>query len=452
MPKKKNRLYVIGHQNPDTDSIASAIGYAWFLGETMDGVEVIPARAGKLNPQTKWVLNRLGLEPPLLLPDASPRFESIARRFNTTTPDEPLREAWTIATRTGGIAPIINNDGTPYGLVTGLSLFRWLSDLIGPHAHKAETRISELFDLPSGQASDTGVPKFQTGSRIKDMLPRILREERTAFWVVDEHGSYMGVCLQREALHPPRLKLVLVDHNEPDQALGSLDEADLIEILDHHRLGNAPTRTPIKFTVDPVGSTSTLISERIDEAGLSAPPDLAGLLLAALISDTLALTSPTTTDRDRLAAKRLSRWAFIGGAPLAGETFEAYARDVLHAGAGLSSRTPEEIVHADFKQYESVGLRFGISQVEVTGFQQLGKYLDPLRQALQALKAEKGLDFAILMVTNVVSGASRLLLTDDVPQLDLLPYPRQPDNTLHAEDVVSRKKQLLPLLLSALEA
>jgi len=448
---KENTVYVIGHRNPDTDSIAAAMGYAWFLDETMDGVNVIPARAGQLNPQTTWVLNRLKLEPPLLLPDASPRFENIAHRFNTTTPDDPMREAWSIGTRTGGIAPVINNDGTPFGLMTGFSLFNWLSELIGPHVHKAEMRISELLDMPVVNVCDTDVPKFKASSRIKDVLPRILREERTEFWVVDDHGSYVGICRQREALHPPRIKVVLVDHNEPDQALGSLDEADLVEILDHHRLGNASTRIPIKFTVDPVGSTSTLVSERIDDMGLSAPPALAGLLLAGLISDTLGLTSPTATDRDKLAAKRLGRWAFIGGAPLAGETFESYTQAILQAGAGLSSRTPREIVHADFKQYEAGGSRFGISQVEVTGIQQLRRYLEPLRKALTALRDEKGLDFVILMVTDVVSGSSRLLLTNEVPALELLPYNRQPDGTLLAEGVVSRKKQLLPLVLSALQ-
>ena len=307
MPKQENTIYVIGHRNPDTDSIASAMGYAWFLDETIEDMDVIAARAGQPNPQTTWVLQRLGLDPPLLLPDASPRFENIAHRFNTTTPDEPLREAWTIATRTRGIAPVINPDGSPFGLITGLSLFSWMSDLIGPHTHKADVLLADLFDTQAGEVCDTQVPQFRASNRIKDLLPRILREERTEFWVVDDHGSYVGICRQREALHPPRIKVVLVDHNEPDQALGSLDEADLIEILDHHRLGNAPTRIPIKFTVDPVGSTSTLVSERIDEAGLSAPPELAGLLLAGLISDTLGLTSPTTTDRDRLAAKRLGR-------------------------------------------------------------------------------------------------------------------------------------------------
>ncbi len=452
MLKSDNTIYVIGHRNPDTDSIASAMGYAWFLNEIMADMNVIPARAGQLNPQTTWVLERLQLEPPLLLPDASPRFENIAHRFNTTTPEEPLRDAWAVATRTGGIAPVINSDGKPYGLITGLSLFNWMRDLIGPHTHKADVNLSDLFDTPAGQACDVDAPQFRASNRIKDMLPRILREERTEFWVVDDHGSYVGVCRQREALHPPRIKVVLVDHNEPDQALGSLDEADLIEILDHHRLGNAPTRTPIKFTVDPVGSTCTLVSERIDDVGFSAPPELAGLLLAGLISDTLALTSPTTTERDRLAVKRLTRWAFIGGTPLAGETFDSYARDVLQSGAGLSSRPPAEIVHADFKQYEAAGKRFGISQVEVAGFQQLKRHLQPLSDAMTALRDENGLDFAILMVTDVVSGSSRLLLTDEVPALELLPYNREPDGTLRADGVVSRKKQLLPLILSALEA
>ena len=452
MPQKENVVYVIGHRNPDTDSIASAMGYAWFLDETVENMNFIAARAGQLNPQTTWVLERLQLDPPLLLTDASPRFESIAHRFNTTTPDEPLREAWNIATRTRGVAPVINPDGTPYGLVTGLSLFNWLGELIGPHANKAELRISELLEQPVREACDTQVPKFQASTRIKDVLPRILREERTEFWVVDKHGSYVGICRQREALHPPRMKVVLVDHNEPDQALGSLDEADLIEILDHHRLGNAPTRIPIKFTVDPVGSTSTLVSERIDEAGLSAPPALAGLLLAGLVSDTLALTSPTTTDRDRLAAKRLSRRAFLGGSPLAGADFDSYAQAILHAGAGLSSRTPDELVNADFKQYEAAGKRFGISQVEVTSFQQLDQHLEHLLEALKKLRDSKNLDFALLMVTNVVSGSSRLVLTDDVPALELLPFNRAPDGTLVAEGVVSRKKQLLPLVLGALEA
>ena len=118
--------YVIGHVNPDTDSIASAVGYAWLLRER-DGVNAVAARAGTTNPQTTWVLKKLNLDPPVLLPDASPRFDDIVHRLNTTTPDLPLREAWAVANRTGGVAPVLNSDGTPYGLVTVLSLFDFMS-------------------------------------------------------------------------------------------------------------------------------------------------------------------------------------------------------------------------------------------------------------------------------------------------------------------------------------
>lgn len=446
-----HQIYVIGHINPDTDSIASAMGYAWLLQDTIREANVVAARAGQLNPQTTWVLKRLELDPPLLLPDASPRFESIAHRLNTTTPDHPLREAWSIANRTGGVAPVINADGTPYGLITVVSLFKFLSQVIGSHPRREETRIAELFDRPCQEACDTTVPRFLSSSRVKDMLPRIMQEERTAFWVVDEHGNYTAICHQRDALQPPRMKVILVDHNESGQALGALDEADLLEILDHHRLGNPPTNTPIRFTVDVVGSTSTLVSERIDEAGLSAPPALAGLLLAGLISDTLLLTSPTTTDRDHKAAERLARWAFIGGSVLEGETTDSYGKQILQAGADLSARKPSDIVGADFKLYEAGGTKFGISQVEVTNFAQLDERMSDIKTALDSLRDSKGLDFVLLMATNVVEAASRLMLTDEVPMLDVLPYPRRSDGTRQADGVVSRKKQLLPLVLGALE-
>ena len=448
--KRTDIIYVVGHVNPDTDAIASAVGYAWLLQDQMEET-VQAARAGQLNPQTTWVLQRLGLDPPVLLADASPRFADISHRMNTTTPDRPLREAWAIANRTGGVAPVLNPDGKPYGLVTVLSLFDFLSRSVGAHRHREDMRIGDLLDQPCKEACDTAVPHFQDVSRIKDALSRILREERSEFWVVDDNGTYVGVARQREALSPPRLKLILVDHNEEEQAVIALEEADLLEILDHHRLDNPTTREPIKFTVDVVGSTSTLVSERIDQAGLSAPPDLAGLLLAGLLSDTLILTSPTTTPRDHQAAERLGRWAFMIGAPLEGETIESYGAQILESGAGLSARDPVDIVNADFKVYDTEGVRFGIAQVEVTNFAHLGEHLDALRTALVGLSESKGLEFVMLMVTDVVRRTSRLLITDVVPAFEILPYPHLPDGTLDAQGVVSRKKQLLPVILGALE-
>lgn len=447
MPEK---IYVIGHVNPDTDSIASAMGYAWCLRER-DGLEAVAARAGAVNPQTDWALKRLGLEAPLLLNDASPRFEAVTRRLDSTHPEAPLREAWAIASRTWGIAPVVNEDGSPFGLVNGASLFSYLTQLVGPHPRRQETPISEILELPCREVCNTAVPKFNLNGRIRDALNRILREEGDDFWVVDEDGQYVGVCRQRDVLNPPRLKVVLVDHNEARQALANLEEADLLEILDHHRLGNPSTHTPIRFTVDIVGSTSTLVSEQIEEAGLSAPPQIAGMLLSGLLSDTLILTSPTTTERDRKAAERLERWAFARNSRLAGETVQTYGQQVLQAGAGLSSRNPDEVVSTDLKAYEAGKYRFAIAQAEVTDLLQLGEYLDTLNASLKALRDKRALDFAMLMVTDVVRGSSRLLLTDEPPELGDLPYPRQPDGTRLAEGMVSRKKQLLPVVLGLLD-
>ncbi len=448
--KRTDITYVIGHVNPDTDAIASAMGYAWLLQDQNPGT-IQAARAGQLNPQTTWVLEKLALDPPVLLPDASPRFTDIVHRLNTTKPDLPLREAWTVANRTGGIAPVLNPDGTPYGLVTVLSLFDFMSRFVGSHRRREDLRIGDMLDRPCKEACDTKVPHFQASNRIKDALPRILREERSEFWVVDENGTYVGICRQREALNPPRLKLILVDHNEEQQALGALSEADLLEILDHHRLDNPTTREPIRFTVDVVGSTSTLVSERIDQSGLSAPPQLAGLLLAGLLSDTLILTSPTTTPRDHEAADRLARWAFMSGTALQDETIDSYGQQILSAGAGLSSRSAMEIVSADFKVYDTEGVRFGIGQAEVTNFAQLGENLDELKEALIDLGDSRGLDFVMLMVTDVVRRSSRLVVTRDVPALEVLPFPHLTDGTMDAPGVVSRKKQLLPVVLGALE-
>lgn len=446
-----SRIYVIGHVNPDTDSIASAMGYAWLIRER-DSEDVVAARAGAINPQTTWVLKKLGLEPPFLLTDASPRFETITRRLDTTTPDEPLKEAWTILNRTGGIAPVVNQeDSTPCGLITGLSLFNYLAKQIGPHPRRQEMRIADILDSPSKEACDAAVPRFLFTTRIRDVINRILREEHNEFLIVDEKGLYLGVCTQREVLNPPRLRLILVDHNEPGQALGALEEAELLEILDHHRLGNMSTHAPIRFSVDVVGSTSTLVSERIEEAGLSAPPEMAGLLLAGLLSDTLIMTSPTTTDRDRRASERLARWAFVRNGLLAGETIQSYGEQVLRSGAGLATRNADEIVNTDLKLYEAGGFSFAIAQVEVTDLLQLDEHLAALQKALDGLREHKGLDFAMLMVTDVVKNTSRLLTVKAPPILDDLPYPRKSDGTRLASGVVSRKKQLLPVVLGLLE-
>jgi manganese-dependent inorganic pyrophosphatase len=431
------------------DAIASAMGYAWLLGER-DGTNAIAARAGTVNPQTAWVLKALGLEPPQYLADASPRFERIARTLPPILPERPLREAWSAASASNASAPIVDAQGRPLGLVTGNSVFKFFSRQLEEKIDLENVSVARVLAVPCHQAMDSQVPRFPMSMRIADGRSRVVREERDDFFVTREDGSYFGICRSPDVLNPPRMQIILVDHNEPAQAIAALDEANLIEVLDHHRLGNPPTRTPIPFTVDPVGSTSTLVSERIAAAGLKPPAAVAGLLLAGLMSDTLVLRSPTTTGRDHKAVERLGGWALAPGG-LAYESAAAFGEALVAAGAGLAVRDVESIINSDLKVYEAGGIKFGIAQVEVANVHEIDERLQEICAGLEGLYKARGLALSVLMVTDVVRGASRLVLAGQTERLNDLPYTRLPDGTLDAPDVVSRKKQLLPAILGLLE-
>lgn len=438
-------VYVIGHLNPDTDAIASAMGYAWLLRER-DGLNAIAARAGGLNVQTAWVLKTAGLEPPRLVTDASPRFERIARTLPPILPERPLREAWAVASTGHTGAPVVAADGRPEGLVTGDSVFRFLSRQMDQRLDLDNVSVSRLLSVPCREAMDADGPRFPSSMRVRDGRARVVRDERDDFIVTRDDETYFGVVRTPDVLNPPRMRIILVDHNEPAQALGALDEADLVEVLDHHRLGNPPTNLPIPFTTDPVGSTSTLVSERILLAGLQAPAPLAGLLLAGLMSDTLILRSPTTTQRDRQAAARLGGWALgPGGLPF--ESWQAFGEAVLSSGASFAVRSLASILNDDLKLYEGGEVKFGIAQAELANLHELADRLLEVRAGMEALRDSKGLDLLVLMVTDVVRGSSRLVLAGEQGALSDLPYKRLPDGTFDASGVVSRKKQLLPAIL-----
>jgi len=454
LAKYTGPIYVVGHRNPDTDSITSAVGYAWLLRER-DKLDAQAARAGQINPQTAFALRAFDVDLPPLLSDASPRFGSVARAIEPLTPDRPLQEAWALLARTGRVAPVVDETRAPVGLVTGASVFNFLSahaaDRLGASPDAlGQIPFGQVLATPCGDAAERDAPRFEASARIKDALPRLLRDERDTFWIV-ESGRYAGVCWKSDLLHPPRTRLILIDHNEMGQTISGLDEAELLEVLDHHRLANPPTHMPIAFHVDPVGSSSTLVTERAMRSGLTVPRPIAGALLSGLLSDTLVLKSPTTTARDRVAAVQLATWAF----PDQSDPYKAmldYGWQLLQAGAGLESRSTESIVSGDYKEYDSAGLRFGVAQVEVTDMLEIESRLDELRAALCAMEKNRGLHFCALMVTDIVGGTSRLLTCIESHYLDGLPYARRHDGTFEMPGIVSRKKQLIPAIFSALQA
>ncbi len=437
-------VYVVGHKNPDTDCVASAIGYAWLLRER-DGMDTVAARAGSLNAQTRFALSHFGLPLPVLLEDASPRFDQIVKPIDALNPAQTLAEAWEFTARTNRVAPVLDIWRRPLGMVTGRSVFDYLSKRL----NMADEPFSELIRVPCGEACDRNVPRFLATDRISDHRESVLRDQNDDYWVIDREGKYVGTCTRADMMKPPRMRLVLVDHNEAMQAVNGLQEADLLEVLDHHRLGTVNTAIPIAFHIDITGSTSTLVAERMRLARQTPPPEIAGILLSGILSDTLMYKSPTTTARDKGSAIWLAWHAF--GVDDAEQKMQEYGSALLRAGADLSNRSAQDIVQADFKMFESGVVRFGVAQVEVTHYDAVLGRAEEVRSALRTLQEQKSLHFAALMITDIVENDSLLICVGDARYFERMPFSRMTDNIWEMPGVVSRKKQLLPTILGMLQ-
>jgi manganese-dependent inorganic pyrophosphatase len=423
--------YVVGHQRPDTDAVASALGYAWYLSATGEE-NVLAVRAGQPAEQTLWALRRFGQRAPRLLTGVAPTFAHVARPGQTVSPDAPLAEAIShLAAGKQRVVPVIDEAGKPVGAVTPLALARAYAD-----------QGRDVLRSPCREIAEE-LPAYPATSRVSDHRNAILRSDGDDFLVIDTEDRFVGVATRSRVLEPPRARLILVDHNELGQAVPGADEASILAVLDHHRLANPPTAAPIPFVVEPVGSTCTLVAERCLARDLTPPGGIAGMLLSGILADTLVFRSPTTTERDRIAGAWL--------AELAGLDIEEYGAELLRAAPGLGDRSAAEIVDADRKAYEMGGVRVAIAQVEVNGTQELPARRADLGEALESLLAREGLGLACLMVTDVVTGRSHLLARGDERILTDLPFSHLNDNEWDLENIISRKKQLVPILHNVLE-
>lgn len=441
---------VIGHRNPDTDAIASAMGYAWLLNTLHPGTRYLAARTGKVNAQTAFALEHFGLQAPDLVSDIWGRVGDLAQSLPALHTGQTLLEACRAVAETRRPAPVLDTDSKPVGLLSGAGLFAALASALSSASVLA---LAHEFDRTAESAIDSAGTILAADEHIRDVVGQALRSDQDDFLVIGEDGRYLGLCRKADLLAPPRRQLVIVDHNELAQAVPGLEDAELVEVLDHHRLGNLPTPVPIRFHVEPVGSCSTLVAERGIETEQTFPLDIAGILLCGILSDTLVFRSPTTTPRDEAAARKLAVMAGLAPTP-AEEAISGAIQELggalLAAGAGLGTRDADEIVNGDLKFYESGGHSTGIAQVEVASFSEIAPRLADLRVALSKLQETHKLSLALLMVTDVVRGNSRLVVTGQPRLISTLPYAHLDDNTLDAPGVVSRKKQLLPAVLAAL--
>ncbi len=537
-------VYVTGHKNPDTDTIASAIGYAEYKNLVDPDNFYAPARLGEVNSQTEWALQKSGAEEPKLLEHIMLRVKDVmAQDVATAHKDDPLRNVGlTMAKRNIAQLPIVDDDGSLTGIITERNLARmyvresrgassfadspvWVGAMV--EVLEGELLVGEdrgvsgqlwvismsvdsmgqsmqpgdivvIGDRPKGQRRaielEAGVLVVSNGVRPDDEVIEMAREKGTAVvlspldsyvtsrliqlsvpcWevmsenpltvqpddlvteiteqvmevhyraavAVDEDRVPIGVVTRTDLLNPKPRRVLLVDHAEVGQSVKGVEKAEVVEILDHHHVGDIETTSPIPATFDPVGSTATLIVERFKGSGLRIEEPTAKMLLAAILSDTVILNSPTTTDRDRDIVEYLEDLLDLDADEFGTEMFET-SSDV----SGLSA---DEIVNRDAKEYgTSAGDKVSVSQIETVGTGLLERK-DELLEALEKLRDENGYLFSALMVTDITEGGTQLLCVGDCSPVHHAFEARAQNGVIDLPGVMSRKKQVAPPLLAVL--
>lgn len=287
---------------------------------------------------------------------------------------------------------------------------------------------------------------FELDDYVADVRETMLKIRHRDFPVVDENGDYMGMISRRNLMSMQKKQLVLVDHNEKSQAVDNIDDADILEIIDHHRIGSLETISPVYFRNQPLGCTSTIIYQMFGERGVEVPSDIAGLLMAAIISDTLMFRSPTCTQQDIKAAEELAK--------IAGVELEGFAKNMFQAGSDFKNKTTEEIFYQDFKIFHSGEFDFGVSQVSALSREELdivGKQLKPF---MKQVLGEKKLDMVYVMLTDILEEASKVIYEGHdagkilAEAFHLKEYDESED--IYLEGIISRKKQMIPTLMNAM--
>ncbi|MFW6290893.1 MAG: DHH family phosphoesterase, partial [Spirochaetota bacterium] len=321
-------LLVIGHRNPDTDSICSAIAYARYKREVI-GEQALACRAGNINAQTRYALERFAAPDPRLVADVLPRIADIMIGRDAlllASPDQPLREAYEIIVRNRfSFLPVVDGEGRCVGRVTALGL----AGLLGRLAEGSAPSVHALLDAPIRDELEPVGPAFPATTTIRDAERRVNQSNEGGFIVTDDDGAITGVVTRMSFMTDSRFRVALVDHNELSQSVEGIEHAAVEEIIDHHRIGMHRTSEPITVINRVVGSTCTIVADLFRQSGAEPSAETSGLLLSGLLSDTVILTSPTTTDLDRSLAPWLAGLARVG--------CEEYGRAMFAAGSEIGS-------------------------------------------------------------------------------------------------------------------
>ena len=545
---EKKKVWVVGHKNPDTDSICAAIAYA-NLKNQADGNRYEAKRAGELNEETKYVLDTFGVKSPGLTTDVGAQVKDIEiRKTPGVSGKISLKRAWEMMKEQNVVTlPVTDKENNLEGLIiTGDIATSYMDVYDNSILSRAKTQYQNIVDTLDGTmlcgnehayfmkgkvvvgsanpetmeqfledddlvimgnrydaqicalesnasciviAGSPQVPKtivkmaeekhcvlittdydtytaarlinqsmpikffmrreqlvtFETEEYIDEVREIMSKEKHRDFPVLDEDGKYIGMISRRNLLNMKKKQLILVDHNEKTQAVDGIGGADILEIIDHHRIGSLETMSPVFFRNQPLGCTATIIYQMYQEQKVAIDKKVAGLLCSAILSDTLMYRSQTCTPLDKAVAEELAQIADIN--------IEEHAKAMFQAGSDFGSKTPEEIFYQDFKTFSQDGVEFGVGQLSAMTQEELEQVRDKLLPYLRDVLVERKIEMVFVMLTNIIEETTYLICAGEKAD-DLVEkaYHVHKEGDYHVlKGVVSRKKQLIPMFMSAMQ-
>ena len=545
--QKDRKVYVVGHKNPDTDSICSAIAYAE-LKKQITGKNYVAKRAGAVSEETRYVLDYFHVEEPALLQNVFQQLKDVdIRKIDGVASQASIKEAWAMmrenSIRTlpvlneqklegiitiGDIANsymelydsyLLSDARTQYRsimntldgkIVTGnehayfvkgkvviaasspdmMENFIDEDDLVivgnryesqlcaiemdasclvicqGAEVSKTIRKLASERDVviistphdtfTTARLINQSIPvkyfmtkehlsTFHMNDYLEEVRDVMSKKRYRDFPVIDKKGRFTGFISRRRLLKPRRKQVVLVDHNEKTQAVDGIEEAEILEIIDHHRIGNLETMGPVYFRNQPLGCTATIIYQMYQENQITPSRETAGLLCAAIISDTLLFQSPTCTPMDEATARTLAQ--------IAGINIDEFAKEMFKAGSNLANKSVSEICFQDFKEFHVNELTFGVGQINSMSSEELQEPRETVCPELPDVLKESGLDMVFFMLTNIVDQSTELLCCGGSARQTVIDAFELPEDTdqIVLNGVVSRKKQLIPTLVSELQ-
>lgn len=546
MSTESKKVWVVGHKNPDTDSICAAISYAYLKNQSGDKKTYVAKRAGAVNEETRYVLERFGVEEPPLVTYAGAQIKDINIRKTAGVSNQiSLKRAWELMKKLEVVTlPVTNQFGKLEGVIVTKDIATSYMDVLdncvlskartqyktiaetidgevyagNEHAHfvrgkvviatsnpeymadyiedddlvilgdreeaqmqairsnasciiiggglevaeevkkLAEKRDCVIITTPFDTFSvarliNQSMPIKQYMTRrdlvtfdiddyvddVKDVMSRVRHRD---FPVLGSNGNYVGMISRRNLMNMQKKQVILVDHNEKSQAVDGIGEAEILEIIDHHRLGSLETVSPVYFRNQPLGCTSTIIYQMYQEQGVEIPKEIAGLLLSAIISDTLMFRSPTCTPLDKSVAKQLAEIADVD--------IEDHAKKMFRAGSDFKNKTTEEIFYQDFKIFHTEDCDFGVAQISAMSGEELEQIGEQLRPFLPQVLGGKRLNMVYVMLTDILEESSKIIFAgEDAGKILAHAFKKQEDaDGILLDGIISRKKQMIPTLMN----